>query len=84
MWHIQRLKSNIEGQLDGGAGRLCDMPVLDTHQPGVLLEGTKEPRLRSSQRAVKVKESERTEICGRAHHRMLHGSNWAYAEADFG
>ena len=52
MWHLQRLKSNTEGQLDGVAGRMRDLPVLDPQQPGVLIERTKEPRLRSSQRAV--------------------------------
>ena len=34
--------------------------------------------------SVLCQKSEGTEICGRAHHRMLHGSNSKYADADFG
>ena len=34
--------------------------------------------------SVRCKESEGTEICGRAHHQMLHGSNSKCADADLG
>ena len=45
----------------------------------------KEPKSPGSKTAsARCQKNKGTEVCGRAHHKMLHGSNSAYAEADFG
>ena len=51
-------------------------------QQGCTLKEPKSPG--SGAARLRCQESEGTEVCGRAHHEMLHGSNSAYAAADFG